>query len=510
MTDVGDVGKVYLVGAGPGDPGLLTLKGRACLEHADLILYDGLVNPLVLRFSSAHAERTCRSPGPSGRVLDQDEINNRLIAAARTGQTVVRLKGGDPFIFGRGSEEAAALADAGIPFEVVPGITAATAACEYAGISLTRRGIASEVAFITGHEEPAKGETTVDYENLAAFPGTLVFYMGLHRLEAIVDSLLAAGKAPETPACVISRGSLPDQRTVLAALCDLPAQVRQSELRPPSLIIVGECVRQRETIDWFERLPLFGKRIGITRPAGQTESAILRTLELGAQPILIPTIRISPPQDWTAVDAMLERLGEFDWLIFTSANGVNGLLNRLWANGDDVRRLSSLKLAAIGPATADALAHFHLRADVVPESYRAEALADALIPHVADQRLLWARADRGRDVLPNRLQQAGATLEQVVVYRNRDVETLPESEARMLETGTIDWIGLSSPSIARGLKRLLTPAALAHITAGTVRLAAISPVTSTAAKEAGLPIAAEATTYTWEGIFETIVSAEHA
>ena len=503
-----DVGKVYLVGAGPGDPGLLTLKGRSCLQQADLILYDGLVNPLILRFSTAQAERTCRAPGPSGRVLDQDEINNRLIAAARSGQTVVRLKGGDPFIFGRGSEEATALAGAGIPFEVVPGITAATAACEYAGISLTRRGVASEVAFITGHEDPAKRETTVDYANLAAFPGTLVFYMGLHRLRAIVDSLLAAGKAPETPACVISRGSLPDQRTVLAVLRDLPEQVQAAGLRPPSLIIVGECVQQRETIDWFERLPLFGKRIGITRPAGQAESAILRTLEIGAQPILIPTIRILPPENWTAVDGMLSRLDEFDWLIFTSANGVNGLLNRLWATGDDVRKLSSLKLAAIGPATADALTQFHLRADIIPESYRAEALADGLVPHVAGQRLLWARADRGRDVLPKRLRQADAMLEQVVVYRNRDVETLPESEAQMLETGAIDWIGLSSPSIARGLKRLLTPAALAHIADGRIRLAAISPVTSTAAREAHLPIAAEATTYTWDGIFEAIIAAE--
>jgi len=503
-----DVGKVYLVGAGPGDPGLLTLKGRECLQRADLILYDGLVNPLLLRFSSAHAERTCRSPGPSGRVLNQAEINQQLVTAARSGQTVVRLKGGDPFIFGRGSEEAAALAEAGIPFEVVPGITAATAACEYVGISLTRRGLASEVAFITGHEDPAKEELTVDYDNLATFPGTLVFYMGLHRLKTIVDSLLMAGKAPDTPACVISRGTLPDQRTVLAPLRDLPEQVRQAGLRPPSLIIVGECVRQRETIDWFERLPLFGKRIGITRPAGQAESAILRTLELGAQPILIPTIRILPPEDWTAVDAMLARLDEFDWLIFTSANGVNGLLDRLWSIGGDVRRLSSLRLSAIGPATADALATFHLRADVVPGEYRAEALADALKPHISGQRVLWAQADRGRDVLPDRLRQAGAMLEQVVVYRNLDVERFAESETKMLEEGTIDWIGLSSPSIAHGLKKRLTPTALAHIVEGPVRLAAISPVTSAAAREVGLPIAAEAMSYTWEGIFEAIITAE--
>lgn len=500
-------GKVYLVGAGPGDPGLLTLKGRELLQRADLVLYDGLVNPLLLRHASAAAERTCRLSGPDGLRLQQDEINDRLIAAAQAGKMVVRLKGGDPFIFGRGSEEAAALADAGIPYEIVPGITAATAAGEYAGISLTHRQFASSVAFVTGHEDPTKPGSSIDYNNLAHFSGTLVFYMGLHRLAHIVEALIDAGKPPDTPACVIGRASTPRQKTVTAPLDQLPQAVKEAGLRPPSLIIVGECVTLRDKIAWFEQKPLFGRRIGITRPEAQADSCIDRALELGAEPVLMPTIQISPPDDWTHVDAALQRIGEFDWIIFTSANGVTGLLDRLWNNGGDTRQLAAARLAAIGPATAATLADFHLKADVVPDSYRAEALAEALLPHATGQKILWARASRGRDVLPQMLQEAGAQVEELVVYRNEDVDTLSPAAIEQIEQGELDWIGLSSPSIARSLHERLPDSALAQI-GNTVRLAAISPVTAAAAKEVGLPIAIEAKDYTWDGIFEAIIAAE--
>ena len=497
-------GKVYLVGAGPGDPGLITLKGLECLRRADLVLYDGLVNPLLLRHTSARAERTCRSGGPGGRRLDQGEINRRLIAAAREGRTVVRLKGGDPFIFGRGSEEAAALAEAGIAYEVVPGVTAAVAAGEYTGISFTHRELASAVAFITGHEDPTKDQSAIDYEALAQFPGTLVFYMGLHRLESIAERLIEAGLAPQTPACVISRATLPQQRTVSAALTELAEAARMSALRPPSLIVVGECVRQRDTIAWFERRPLFGKRIGITRPEAQADSAIARALELGAEPILLPTVEILPPEDWAPVDAAIGRLQEYDWLVFTSANGVTSLLDRIWETRFDSRRLGSAQIAAIGPATAETLESYHLRADLVPDAFRAEALAEALKPHVRDRRALWIGASRGRDVLPVELQAAGASVEKLVVYRNEDVPALPAEAHALIERGDLDWIALSSPSIARNLARLLSPAAREQV--GTsVRLASISPVTTAAAREAGLPIASEATEYTWDGLFDAIV-----
>ncbi|MEX0715063.1 MAG: uroporphyrinogen-III C-methyltransferase [Planctomycetaceae bacterium] len=496
-------GTVYLVGAGPGDPGLLTLRGLECLRRADLVLYDGLANPLLLAHTAAHAERTARAADPAGRTLHQREINRRLIAAARAGKTVVRLKGGDPFIFGRGSEEAAALAEAGIPFEVVPGVTAAIAAGEYAGIALTHRELSSAVAFVTGHEDQGKAAPAVDYAQLARFKGTLVFYMGLHRLEHVVGSLLDEGKPPDVPACVISRATTPLQRTVSAPLGELVAAVRAAELRPPSLIVVGEVVRQRERIAWFEQRPLFGMRIGITRAETQAAETIARCLELGAQPVPLPTIEINPPDDPAAVDAALDRINSFDWIVFTSANGVAGLLGRLWERGEDARRLAAARIAAIGPATAEALERFRLRADLVPKSFRSESLAESLASHVAGKRVLWARANRGRDVLPRALDAAGAILEQVTVYRSDDVAEFPAAARRALEEGEVDWIGLSSPSIARALARLLPEMARARL-GKSLRLASISPVTTAAAHDAGLPIAAEAREFTWEGIFAAI------
>lgn len=500
------VGIVYLVGAGPGDPGLITARGIECLQQADLVLYDGLVNPLLLAHSHAACERTCRGGSHSDRIIGQDEINERLITAAKAGRTVVRLKGGDPYIFGRGSEEAAALAAEGIPFEVVPGVTAAVAASAYAGISLTHRDLSSAVAFITGHEDPAKPGQALDYLALAAFPGTLVFYMGLHRLPAIAESLIRAGKPPATPAAVISRGSTPLQRTVTATLAELPAKAKQAELHAPSIIVVGECVTQRDRIKWFESRPLSGVRVGITRPANQAGPTVARLLQLGGQPVLLPTIAVGPIADWAAVDGALARLDEFDWIVFTSVNGVRSLFDRLWSTGGDVRRVAQARLAAIGEGTAAALAEYRLRADVVPEEFRAEALARELSSHVAGRRVLWARASRGRDVLSEQLRAAGATLQELVVYENTDVEQFPPEGRAALERGEVDWIGLSSPSIARSLPRLLPLAAHGRL-GHTLRLASLSPVTTAAAKAAGLPVHAEATTYTWDGLFDAIMRA---
>jgi uroporphyrinogen III methyltransferase/synthase len=500
-------GKVYLVGAGPGDPGLLTLKGYECLTRADLVLYDGLVNPFLLRHTHAEAVRTCRSDGEQGRVLRQAEINQRLIDAARAGKTVVRLKGGDPFIFGRGGEEAAALADAGIPFEVVPGVTAAVATSAYAGISLTHRDCASGVAFVTGHEDPQKGGASLDYGALAKFPGTLVFYMGLHRLPKIAQALIEAGKNAETPAAVICRGTTPAQKTVTASLRELPAAAVRAKLHAPSIIIVGECVRQRATIGWFENRPLFGLRIGVTRPIGQAGPVIDRLFELGAQPVIMPTIEILPPDRWDVVDRTIEQLSKFDWIVFTSSNGVQALLGRLWDTGGDARRLGDAKLAAIGEGTAEALAKFHLRADVVPATSRAEALAEVLHPQVAGKRVLWPKASRGRDVLASELRSAGADLEELVVYQNVDVEQFDAPTRELLESGELDWIGLSSPSIARALAKLLPITARSRL-GQSLHLASISPITTAAATEAGLPISTEATEHTWEGILQSIIRAE--
>ncbi len=413
--------------------------------------------------------------------------------------------GGDPFVFGRGSEEAAALAEAGIPFEVVPGITAATAAAVYTGISLTHRDFASAVAFVTGHEDPTKS-TTLDYGALAAFPGTLVFYMGLHRLGAIARSLIEASKPADTPVCVVSHATRPTQRTVTGTLQNISSLVDAAELHAPSLVIVGECVRLRQDVKWFEDRPLFGQVIGITRPEDQAENAALRALELGAVPVMLPTIEIAPPERWDEVDAILPRLGEFDWIVFTSVNGVNGLLKRLWKSGRDVRSLARARFAAIGPSTAAELEKYSMRADLVPTEFRAEALAAALRPHVNGRKVLWVRASRGRDVLPRELAAAGAYVTQVVVYRNQDVEQLPYAVLQQIKHGELDWIALSSPSIARNLSRLLSNEAKLQLATKT-KLASISPVTTAEAKAAGLEIAAEATEYTWEGLFQAMIRA---
>ncbi len=498
-------GRVYLVGAGPGDPGLLTLRGLECLQQADLVLYDGLVNPLLLEHTRATTERTRREGKDGRKVLDQDAINRRLVDEARAGRTVVRLKGGDPLVFGRGAEEARVLAEAGVPFEIVPGITAATAAAAYAGIPMTHREKASAVVLVTGHEDPSKENPAVDYAALAGFAGTLVFYMGLDRLEEIVARLLEAGRDPGTPTAVVSHGTLPTQKTVMGGLADLPEAVAEAGLAAPSLIVVGECVTERESIAWFEARPLLGRSVGITRPVNQAAGVVGRLVQLGAEPVLMPTIEILPPESFDEVDAVLDRLEEFDWIVFTSVNGVAGLLGRLWDRGDDLRRLTGCRLAAIGPATAEALANYRLRADVVPESFRAEALGDALSGQVEGARVLWARASRGREVLGEVLVRAGANFEQVVTYRNEDVTAWPSDTLERLANGKIDWIGLSSPSIARGVARL---AADSGVSLESTRLASISPVTGQAARDAGLEVAAEAASYTWDGLLEAIVAAE--
>lgn len=501
------VGTVYLVGAGPGDPGLLTLRGLECLRRADVVLYDGLVNPILLRHSKAKAERTCRVSAGGERYLEQSEINQRLITAAQSGKTVVRLKGGDPFIFGRGSEEAAALVAAGVPFEVVPGVTAAIAAGEYAGFSVTHRDHASAVAFVTGHEDPTKDASSLDYQILAKFPGTLVFYMGWHRLKQIAASLIASGKSENTPVAVISHASWPSQQTVTATLETIAERVASTGLRPPSLIVVGECIGQREQLAWFEKRPLFGRRIGVTRAEEQADAQIDRIFEQGAEAVLMPTIEIEPPASWDSVDAALQRLDEFDWIVFTSVNGVQSLLTRLWELGGDARWLARAKLAAIGPATAATLCEFQLRADVVPETYRAEHLAAELRSQVRGRRVLWARADRVRDVLRTELIAAGAQLEEAIVYQHRDVAAWSDDVNRQLVNGQIDWIGVSSPAIARNVSRLVPDAARSQL-GQRVRIASISPVTSAACREVGLPVSAEATEHTWDGILAAIQQVE--
>lgn len=498
-----------MVGAGPGDPGLLTVRGRELLMQADLVLYDGLVNPLLLNLATGVCERTARTRTSGTRIVPQQEINERLVQEAKAGKMVVRLKGGDPYIFGRGSEEAAALEAAGIPYEVVPGITAATAAGEYAGFSFTHREITSAVAFVTGHEDPTRESSRLDYSALAAFPGTLVFYMGLGRIETICRELIESGKSSATPAAVICKASLPQQQVVTSTLADLASEVTQHGLVPPSLIVVGDCINLREATSWFERRPLMGLRIGITRPADQCEQISQRISELSGQPAVMPMIQISPveQQQRSAVDDVVARLADYQWLVFTSVNGVESFFESVFAAGKDVRAIGHMQIAGIGPSVQRALKRYSVSADVVPETYRAESLAELLAPKTQGQQVLWPRANRARKVLPETLTAAGATVTELEVYRNTDVEELPDDVVQQIKNSDMHWIGLSSPSIARQMSKLLRSHQI-DLDKLSTRFATISPVTSAAAVESGLAVAAEATTHTWDGIVDAIIKAE--
>ncbi len=494
-------GKVYLVGAGPGDPGLLTLRGCELLGQAEVVFYDYLANPLLLGHASNTAELVCLGRHGQGRVLAQDEINRQVIAAAQAGKRVVRLKGGDPSIFARAGEEIAALEAAGIRYEVIPGVTAALAASSYAGVPLTHRDHASCVAFVTGRECLDKEDSTLDLANLAKFPGTLVFYMGVTTAPVWASELVEHGKSPDTPVAIVRHCSLPEQQTVRTTLGELPDFIASRKIRPPAIVIVGNAVTAQSASSWFTSRPLFGQTVLVTRPARQAATLVGQLNALGATTLLQPAIEIEPVADWSKVDAAIENLATFDWLVFSSANGVQFFLDRLFANGNDLRHLAACRLATIGPATATALANYHLRTDLQPQEYRAEALAAQLVPEVQGKRILLLRASRGREVLAETLTDAGAEVEQVVVYESRDTAKPQVEIVDALEAGQIDWVTVTSSAIARSLVNLFGDALR------QTKLAAISPLTAGVLDEAGFATAVVAEEYTSEGLLRATVEA---
>ncbi|HEX4128789.1 MAG TPA: uroporphyrinogen-III C-methyltransferase [Pirellulales bacterium] len=494
-------GRVYLVGAGPGDPGLITLRGVECLGEADEVLYDYLVNPRILDHAPSAARRVCLGRHGRDRLLSQDEINRLLIDAAWAGSTVVRLKGGDPAIFGRLADEAAALVEAGVPIEIVPGITAVLAAGSYAGIPLTDRQHASAVALVTGRQSDSEPPSSAELAALAQFPGTLVFYMGTTTAAEWTSGLIAAGKPADTPAVIVRRCTWPDQLTIGCTLGTVADEVARRKLRPPAIVVVGEVASAADAaINWFVRRSLHGVRVLVTRPRGQAVELSSRLERLGAEVLAQPAIEILPPDDWAPVDRALGQIADYDWLVFSSANGVRMLLDRLEHSGGDLRRLGSVRLAAIGPGTADALADYHLRADVQPEEFRAEALAAALAGEARGRRFLLARASRGREVLAEQLRAAGGLVEQVVVYRSEDVRKPDPEVAAALAAGKIDFVTVTSSAIARSLAAMFGPGLAKS------RLASISPITSATLRELGFEAAAEARQYTLEGVVEAIVN----
>jgi uroporphyrinogen III methyltransferase / synthase len=517
-------GKVFLVGAGPGDPGLVTLRAVEILKRADLVLYDYLVNPAILTHCRPDAHLVSLGKHGSGRVATQDEINQRLLMGTHVFENVVRLKGGDPLVFARAAEELDFLVQHGIEFEIVPGVTAAFAAASYAGIPVTHRDTASAVALVTGREgEAFDGQqraeplaSSLDYEALARFPGTLVFYMGVTTVENWSQALVAAGKPPTTPVAILRHVSLPDQKRIDATLSDVAAVVKQNKLRPPVVFIIGDVATHGAAWSWFEKRPLFGRRVLVTRPAHQAAELVSSLAALGAEVHLQPAIEIRPPADWSPVDRALERFDRFDWLVFSSSNGVRSLLLRLlgqsghydqcpdytglgWAR--DLRSLGKIKIAAIGPGTADELARFRLRADVVPDEYRAESLAQALKGGAAGKRFLLVRASRGREVLADELAKVGGVVEQVVVYESLDVENPAPEIADQMAAGKIDWTTVTSSAIARSLARMFGDSLK------RTKLVSISPVTSTTLCELGFEPAAEAKLYTMAGVVQAIRSA---
>jgi uroporphyrinogen III methyltransferase/synthase len=496
---------VYLVGAGPGHPGLLTLRAVECLKQADLVLYDKLVSPLILDHAPPNAEKICVAtiaPHHDERVVP---IHEAMLAAARAGRRVVRLKGGDPLVFGRGAEEAEVLHAAGIPFEIVPGVTAALGAGAYAGISLTHRACASAVAFVTGHENPHKPESILDWNALAHFPGTLVIYMGMSRLDRIVASLVAAGKDPQTPAAAVHCATLGQQRTITAALSELPRRARDEGVTAPALLFIGQVVALRESLAWFERRPLFGRRILVTRPRQQAGALVERLLDLGAVPYVLPTVEIRDPADWSPVDQAIRSLQHYDWLVFTSANGAHAFLNRLDALGLDLRALGHIHIAAIGPKTAEALRDYRLTPDLVPARFQSEDLAAALLTRLQPgQRVLLARADRGRDVLREQLGSR-CTVEQIAVYSQVDTVESDDEVMDALRRGEIEFVTLTSANIARSLLERLDATCLRRIAAGEIKLITISAVTTSEVEKLGYRVTAEATNATMEGVVEAMI-----
>ena len=497
---------VFLVGAGPGNPGLLTLRAAEVLARADLVLHDQLVPPRLLDLANPAAEKVCVRDLPGHHPDKYPHIHQLLIESARAGKTVVRLKGGDPLVFGRGGEEAEALRGAGVAYEIVPGVTAALAAGAFLEIPLTHRRHASAVALVTGHELPNKPGNRLDWKALAAFPGTLCIYMGVARLPVIVAELLRHGKDPDTPAAIVERASVGEQRSVFSRLADLEEARRNAGLEAPGLIVVGEAVAHRPPHPWFESRPLFGQRVLVTRPPHQAADMVRKLEHLGAVVYRMPAVEIREPADFGPLDRAIGELrgGGWDWLVFTSANGVHALLRRLDALGRDLRDLGRVRLAAIGPKTAEALREYHLRADVVPDStFSSEGLAEALKPHVAGRRVLLARANRGRDLLREELAKV-ATVAQVTAYDQVDSVTPDAAVLDHLRRGEIRYVTLPSSNIARGVLRAFDDTIRGRVERGEIRLVAISPETGNAVRELGYPVAAEATVYTADGLIDAV------
>lgn len=498
--------KVSLVGAGPGDPGLITLRARELLEEADVVVYDALINTDILKFTKKEAELIYVGKVASNHALPQDEINSLLAECARKKGNVVRLKGGDPYIFGRGGEEGEYLAKLGIPFEEVPGISSAIAAPAYAGIPLSHRDFCSSITIVTGHEKAEKNVSGLNWEAFARSGATLVFVMGMKNLSSIAENLIAAGMDPAMPSAIIYRGTTPMQRSLFAPLSELPKAAQDANFTNPSVIVVGKVVQLHESLDWIKNKSLLGRRIVVTRAREQASDLADLLAQQGAEVLEFPSLTIQPLSDYSELDAVIAGLDRYDWLIFTSVNGVRFFWERLDMSGRDTRALAKTKVAAIGPATGAALEKRGIKPDLIPSSYVAEKVAEAILEveggNMRDKRVLLPRAAKARMILPETLAKAGAVVDVVPVYEAKPVQANAGKILALLAEREIDCISFASSSTVRNFFSIIPAELLRGKNAPAI--ASIGPITSATLREYDLTATIEPQEYTITALVRAI------
>ncbi len=504
-------GKVYLVGAGPGDPGLITLRGKYLLERAEVVVYDYLANKKLLNHAPKSAKLIYAGKKGGGlHAFTQKGINQLLVDHASQGKIVVRLKGGDPFIFGRGGEEIEDIVAEGIDFEVVPGVTSATAAATYAGIPITHRDYTASVAFVTGHEDPTKKFSNIQWEKLATGAGTIVIYMGIKTLPRITKKLINFGRSPDTPVAVVRWASTPHQRSVVGTLETITDVVREADIKPPALVIIGDVVKLRNTIDWFEKRPLFNKRIVVTRTREQASELVAQLEENGAECLEYSTIHIEPVPDYSPLDAALADFSQYQWLLFTSLHAITYFFDHLYKSGLDSRHLAGVKIAAVGKATAEVLLQYGLKADLVPQRFTGEGLAEALLESQVGtgSKILLPRALRAGDVLPETLADAGAQVDVVPVYQNVPPAGRKEELRDQLIEGDIDLLTFTSSSTVTNFLTMVDAKddAELHRLLNKVTIAAIGPITAETIVKNGLKVDIQPESYTIADMVEAIVN----
>lgn len=497
-------GIVYLVGAGPGDPGLITVRGVECLQKAQVVVYDYLANEQLLNHAPAAAERIYAGKIGGRHNQDQEEINRLLVEKGLEGRIVVRLKGGDPFVFGRGGEECEALNAAGVPFEIVPGVTAAVGAAAYAGIPLTHRDVTASVAFVTGQEGKDKDESNIDWNRLSLGSGTVVFYMGIGTLRRNMQRMIDCGRSPQTPVALVRWATTAGQQVLSGTIGDIADQAETVGFKPPAVTIVGEVVGLRDRLRWFDNRPLSGRKIIVTRAADQAGEFSTMLADLGATILECPTIKLVEPDSWQELDTAIDDLARFDWLVLTSGNAVRSFFERLSTLGLDSRSLGRCKVCAVGPKTADVIRSYGVRPDLIPADYKAEGIvAEFARLDLTAKNVLFPRADLARDIIPHKLQEMGALVTAPVAYRNVLPDRLCPEALFALEKRCVDCITFTSSSTVLNLAHMLGTDLLANMLKG-VTVASIGPITSKTCREIGLKVDIEPAEYTLPALTDAI------